>query len=53
MYKIVFRTDPDTNKSVKVMNPVSSDAEFRALRDSERTGVYLVRYARCMPSISR
>lgn len=36
MYKIVFRTDPDTNKSVKVMNPVSSDAEFRALRDSER-----------------
>lgn len=36
MYKIVFQTDPQTGKTVKVMVPVTSEQEYRAARNSER-----------------
>ncbi len=34
MYKIVFQNDPKTQKSVKVMTPIVSEADYRAERDS-------------------
>ena len=36
MFQIFYQKDPDTGKAVKVLNPVSNEAEFRALRNNER-----------------
>lgn len=36
MYKIVLLTNPDTKRSVKKMVPVTTSAEYKALRNSER-----------------
>ena len=36
MYYITYEKAPDTKKQIKVLNPVSNEAEFRELRNSER-----------------
>lgn len=35
MYKIIYQKDPETGKTVKVMTPVTNEAEYRADRDSK------------------
>ena len=36
MFKIIFQKNPATGKTVKVMMPVTSEAEYRAERNSEK-----------------
>lgn len=36
MYEIIYQKDPQTGKTVKVMAPVTNEADYRAGRDSEK-----------------